>query len=157
MADELADRIAAFLDAHEVMSLATIGAQGPHAANLFYARDAMALVWVSDPASRHSLELAADARAAATIAHDAADVAAIRGVQLSGRAQRVSDPTARAVAQRVLEARFPFLRQTADTALRDNYQRAAIYRLDIERVVLIDNSRGFAHKEVLDLGRSGAG
>jgi uncharacterized protein len=156
VADELADRIAAFLDAHHVMSLATSGAHGPHAANLFYARDGFVLFWVSDPASRHSVEIETDARAAATIAPDFSDYAMIRGLQLAGRARRVSDPAERVRAQRILEARYPFLRQIADAALGEVYRRAEIYRFDVVRIVLIDNSRGFGHKDVLDLaGRTG--
>lgn len=157
MADELVDRIAAFLDAHHVMSLATSGAHGPHAANLFYARDGFVLFWVSDPASRHSVEIETDPRAAATIAPDFSDYAMIRGLQLGGRACRISDPAERVRAQRILEARYPFLRQIADATLSEVYRRAEIYRLDVVRIVLIDNSRGFGHKDVLDLTRSTGG
>ncbi len=149
MADALTQRVAAFLDEHHVMSLATVGAQGPHAANLFYARDGFVLFWVSDPASRHSVELAADGRVAATIARDYADYASIRGLQVAGHAGRVVEYGERARA--VLEARYAFLKQPADGALRENYERAQIFRLDIARCILIDNSRGFGHKEVLDL------
>src|SRR5262245_25687970 len=68
MDDDRAQRFLAFLDAHHVMSLATAGADGPHAANLFYARDGFALIWVSDPTSRHSLHVEGGARVAATVA-----------------------------------------------------------------------------------------
>ncbi len=156
MADELTQRVAAFLDDHHVMSLATVGAQGPHAANLFYARDGFALFWVSDPASRHSVELAADGRVAATIARDYADYASIRGLQVAGRARRVIDDGERARARAILEARYAFLKAATDAGVRGNYERAQIFRLDVARCVLIDNSRGFAHKEVLDL-RGSAG
>lgn len=152
MADEVAERIATFLDEHHVMSLATAGVHGPHAANLFYARDGFALFWVSDPASRHSLELAADGRVAATIARDLSDFAPIRGLQLAGHACRIGDERERAQARAILEARYAFLRQPADAGLRDSYARAEIFRLDITRCVLIDNTRGFGHKEVLELG-----
>ncbi len=151
MADDLAERIAAFLDEHHVMSLATVGAQGPHAANLFYARDGFVLFWVSDPASRHSVELAADGRVAATIARDYADYAPIRGLQVAGRARRVIDDGERARAQSILEARYAFLKAPADAGVRENYERAQIFRLDVARCVLIDNSRGFGHREVLEL------
>jgi uncharacterized protein YhbP (UPF0306 family) len=149
--DELAARIGAFLDAHHVMSLATVGPDGPHAANLFYARDGFALLWVSDRTSRHSDELAADARVAATIASDTSDYAAIAGLQVSGRARRLAGDAERAKARQVIEARFPFLQQPATADVRDSYQRAQIYRLDPDRLVLIDNTRGFGHKDVLDL------
>jgi uncharacterized protein YhbP (UPF0306 family) len=155
VADELRDRIVAFLDAHHVMSLATVGPDGPHAANLFYARDGFTLFWVSDPTSRHSVELEADGTVAATIARDYADYATIQGLQVSGRALRMVDGAERARARRILEARYPFLKQVLDAEVRDRYARAQIYRLDVVRFVLIDNTRGFGHKDVLDLAASG--
>ena len=156
MADELADRIAAFLDAHHVMSLATRGPDGPHAANLFYARDGFALFWVSDPASRHSVELEAEPGVAATIAGDSSDYTTIQGLQISGRVRRLVDDE-RASARNILEARFPFLKKLAEADVRDSYARAQIYRLDVVRFVLIDNARGFGHKDVLELGGGAAG
>ena len=155
MADDLAERIAALLDAHHVMSLATLGRDGPHAANLFYARDGFALFWVSDPASRHSVELEAGGTVAATIARDYADYATIRGLQVTGRAHRLADATERARARQILEARYPFLRQLLDAEVRDSYARAQIYRLDVVRFVLIDNTRGFGHKDVLEVAAAG--
>jgi hypothetical protein len=155
VADDLADRIAALLDAHHVMSLATLGPDGPHAANLFYARDGFTLFWVSDPASRHSVELDADGRVAATIARDHADVSMIRGLQIRGRARRLVDDAGRIRARGVLEARFAFLEMLADDDVRDGYQRADFYRLDVGRFVLIDNTRGFGHKDVLEVAAAG--
>ncbi len=148
MPDDLINRIMAFLDAHHVMSLATVGAQGPHAANVFYARDGLALLWISDVTSRHSVELEQDARVAATIARDYSDFATIRGLQISGRAHRIVAESER--ARRILEARYDFLKQAADGALRDRYDSAQIYRLDVDRLVLIDNNRGFGHKDVFE-------
>jgi hypothetical protein len=155
VADELAERIAALLDTHHVLSLATLGPDGPHAANLFYARDGFALFWVSDPTSRHSVELEAGGAVAATIARDYADYATIRGLQLSGRARRLVDDAERARARQILEARYPFLGQLLDAGVRERYARAQIYRLDVVRFVLIDNSRGFGHKDVLEVAAAG--
>lgn len=151
MADTLAERIAAFLDANHVMSLATIGPQGPHVASLFYARDGFALLWVSDRTSRHSVELGADTRVEATIAPDYSDHSTIRGLQVAGRARSIVDEPEHVRARRILETRYPFLRQPADGNLRESYARAQAYRLDAIRYVLIDNTRGFGHKDVLEI------
>jgi uncharacterized protein YhbP (UPF0306 family) len=142
-----------FLDAHHVMSLATAGADGPHAVNLFYARDGFALVWVSERTSRHSLHLEHDPRVAITIAPDYLDFREARGLQIVGHARRITDPGERAAARRCLEACYPFLKMTTETpqAVRDAYDRAEFYRLDPVRMVMIDNARGFAAKETLDL------
>src|SRR3974390_2576564 len=96
MNEDLSRRIAQFLDLHHVMSLATCGPQGPHAANVFFARDGLALVWVSETTSRHSENIDADCHAAATVAPDYADFVMVRGVQLWGSAPRIADARGRA-------------------------------------------------------------
>jgi uncharacterized protein len=153
MTNDLAARIASFLEAHHVMSLATLGPDGVHAANVFYARDHLALIWVSDPASRHSAHIAAAADVAATIAFDYRDFPEIQGLQIRGRARRINDEAERCHARERLEMRYPFLRgaSTAPRQLQDAYDRAQFYRLEPAQIVLTDNTRGFGSKEVLEL------
>jgi uncharacterized protein len=150
--DERAVRIAAFLDAHRVMSLATSGPRGPHAANVFYARDDFTLLWVSSPDSEHSRHLVARPRVAATIAADCLDYADIKGVQIHGDAWRIDQRAERSRARALLELRFDFLRRIkfGSSALHEAYENAEFYRLEPSRIVLIDNSRGFGFKEALD-------
>jgi uncharacterized protein YhbP (UPF0306 family) len=152
---ETATRIRALMDAHHVMSLATCGHGGPHAAHLFYVRDGFALIWVSDPKSRHSTDIEDDAAVAATIAPDCFDIDEIRGVQISGHAHAIT-AEARADARRLLEARYPRVKPLfgASSAMREVYARMQFYRLEPTRMVLIDNSRGFGHKDILELGTS---
>lgn len=149
----LSQEIQSFLVAHHVMSLATYGAGGAHATNLFYACDGLALIWVSEPDTQHSLEIEVDPRVAATVAPDYSDFAAIRGVQIAGVARRIlaADERMRHLAQ--LEARYPFLRQLASgpLKLREAFARTAVYRLQPARIVLIDNTKGFGHKETLEI------
>jgi len=150
--NELRLRIESFLAEHHVMSLATLGPEGTHAASLFYACDGLALIWISDPRSRHSRELEAQDRVATTIAPDYADLSMIRGVQIWGVAGKVSD-SERARHITILENRYAFLRRTVEgpQKMHDAYKQAAIYRLEPKRIVFIDNTRGFGHKETLDL------
>ncbi len=152
---DLAERIGAFLAAHHVMSLATLGPGGPHAASLFYACDGLALIWVSDPATRHSRDVEADPRVAATVAPDYSSFADIRGLQIAGTARRLADEE-RARHLTLLEARYPFLKalSQAPAKMREAYAQTAVYRLEPARIVLIDNTRGFGHKETLDLSRA---
>ncbi len=153
MTIELGQQIGAFLSAHHVMSLATLGPSGPHATSLFYACDGLALLWVSDPDTQHSREIEADPRVAATVAPDYSDFAVIRGVQIAGSARRIVATVERMRHLAQLEVRYAFLRQlaTAPSKLREAYARTAVYRLQPKRIVLIDNSKGFGHKETLEL------
>jgi hypothetical protein len=113
----------------------------------------LALVWVSEPDTLHSQEIKVDPRVAATVAPDYSDFAVIRGVQITGVARRimVADERTRHVA--LLEARYPFLSllATGPLKLREAFARTAVYRLQPACVVLIDNTKGFGHKETLEM------
>lgn len=150
---ELAERIVQFLDANHVMSLATAGESGPHAASLFYVRDGLGVVWVSDPNSRHSRELEADARVSATVAPETSDYASICGAQIHGAAFRVTDHDERSRLLALLVQRYSFLARPKDAPAKmaAAFDSAAVYRLDPARIVLIDNSLGFGHKDTLDV------
>lgn len=132
------------------MSLATLAGDAPHAANLFYARDGWALIWVSDFTTRHSRHIEDCASVAVTIAPDYSDFPDIQGLQISGHARRIDLEPERARARDRLETRYPFLRRLSQPDLRAAYDRAAFYRLEPRRIVLIDNKRGFGSKEVLE-------
>jgi uncharacterized protein len=153
MSGDTAARIAAFLDAHHVMSLATCGAHGPHAANLLYARDGFVLVWVSAPRTRHSAELEANPHVSATVAPDTCDFDLIRGLQVSGDAHRIVEASERHLARALLEARYPSLQSLFEgSPIRQAYNSAELYRLVPRRMVIIDNKHGFGHKDVLEFG-----
>ena len=153
MITELGQRISDFLAAHHVMSLATLGAGGPHATSLFYACEGLTLIWLSQPDSQHSQDIEACSNVAATVAPDYTDFAEIRGVQMAGAAHRIvaTDERIRCLAQ--LKLRYSFLGQlaTGPSKLQQAYAQADVYRLQPTRIALIDNTRGFGHKEVLDI------
>jgi len=151
-----AARVTAFLDSHRVLSLATVGPDGPHAVNLFYVRDEYALLWVSAPTSRHSIHLECQRRVAATIAGDCPDYSRINGLQVFGEADKIVDAVECEQSRRRLELRFRFMSDLGDAPdrLRDAYRRTAFYRLTPSRFVLIDNSRGFGFKEAVDFRRA---
>jgi uncharacterized protein YhbP (UPF0306 family) len=155
MSKELAERVVSFLDAHHVMSLATLGEDGPHATSVFYVRDGFALIWISDPDSKHSVHIEALSKTAATIAPDYADFPEIQGLQISGHAERITGELERVGAQRLLQSRYLFLQRLAEAPkeLLDAYKRAQFYRLNPDRIVLIDNRRGFGSKETLCFGQ----
>lgn len=149
---DLAARIAIFLDAHHVMSLATCGAQGPHAANLFYARDGLSLLWVSNRQSTHSANIGTNPHVSASIAPDYRDFEEICGLQIFGSAHQLNDGAECYSARAVLAARYPTLQLLSDRPMIERaYASAETYRLVPNRIIMIDNRRGFAHKDTLDL------
>lgn len=146
-------RVAEFLAAHHVVTLATSEGGTVHAASLMYALDGFSLIWMSDPKSRHSQELERNRRVAATIAPDYTDFAAIRGLQIVGTAARLTSAGEILHGTALMLGRYGFLRALASgpEALRKAFNRGGFYRLQPETITLIDNTIGFGHKETLEI------
>jgi uncharacterized protein YhbP (UPF0306 family) len=151
MCGDVAACVATFLDAHHVMSLATGGPDGPRATNVLYVRDGFSLLWLSERDTRHSMAIESQARVSATVAADHSDFDKIRGLQIFGDAHRIVDAAERLRGRGLLEARYPMLQRLSDRpSLKRTYETAALYRLAPHQIVLIDNTRGFGHKDTLD-------
>ena len=146
--------VEAFLAAHHVVSLATTDDDGgPHAACVMYALDGLRLYWMSDPESRHSRYIGARPRVTATVAPDYSDFREIRGLQLFGRARRIAGGAELGQARQRMVERYAFLAELAggQPALRAAFDKAGFYCLEPHRITLIDNTRGFGHKETLEV------
>ena len=151
MCNDVAARVTTFLDAHHVMSLATGGPDGPQATSVFYVRDGFSLLWLSERQTQHSKALETEGRVGATVAADYLDFDDICGLQVFGEAHRIVDAAASLRARALLEARYPMLqRLSGRPVLKRTYETAALYRLAPRKIVLIDNTRGFGHKDTLD-------
>src|SRR5438132_187723 len=122
-------QIAAVLHRHHVMSLATVCPDGPHAANLFYAREGFTLLWVSESSNRHSVAVETDARLPRLLQCDCKS-----RVECS-----VSSINRHGSACGCLEARYSFLHAAtnAPKELKAAYERAQFYRLEPSRIVII--------------------
>lgn len=150
MGAALRRRVLAFLGAHHVVTLSTIGADGPWAAAVFYAHDDLRLYFLSSPTSRHAQNLSNDPRAAATIQRDYDDWPGIRGLQLAGTVREVAradEARVRALYQR----RYPLIGGGAGVPrkLLEALDKIRWYEFVPEDIYLIDNSLGFAHRERL--------
>ena len=145
-------RIEAFLEAHHVMSLATSGPEGPWSAAVFYANDGLTLYFISAPGSRHSRDIEASGRAAATIHRDVGNWREVRGVQLGGEAARIGG-TQRAAALARYARKFPLIADlsSAPREIAAAMGRMEWYRLSPRRVRLVDNTLGFGHREELEI------
>ena len=145
-------RIEAFLEARNVMTLATAGPEGPWAAAVFYASDGLTLYFVSAASSRHCRDLEAGGVVAATIHTDCSDWRDVKGVQLEGTAERLAGQ-GRIRAMRRYGAKFPVVRNlaTAPVKIAMALRKSSWYRIVPRRIRLVDNSLGLGHKDELML------
>jgi uncharacterized protein YhbP (UPF0306 family) len=147
---ELRNRIKQFLAAHTTLTLATIAADGrPQAAPVFFAEmDDLSLIFISEQKSRHSQNIKRDGRVAATIYADGQSWQSIRGMQLEGVCTALKGEAAQA-ARTVYLAKYPFIAENKMLAMMLNL--VTFYQIRPTWLRLIDNSRGFGHKEELTL------
>lgn len=147
---ELRDRARRYLREHHVATLATQGPQGPWAAAVFYAGDESGLYFLSSPRSRHAVNLSQHPRVAVAIQDNCTEWAEIRGVQLEGLCTELEGAD-RERAQRLYAQKFPLVSHPARAplAIAEALARVRWYRAVPDRLYLLDNSRGFGHREEL--------
>ncbi|MDP6391089.1 MAG: pyridoxamine 5'-phosphate oxidase family protein [Alphaproteobacteria bacterium] len=155
--DELREAILDQLAGHTVCALATQGEDGAHAASLMYAGDGFEVYWLSDPKARHSRDLEADDRCTITVARQYEDFAAIQGLQMVGRAARITDGAAEKRAMALMAGRYPFLAKFGAGKLAQALAVAALYRFAPRRITLIDNTRSFGFKQDLEFSEGSGG
>ena len=145
MAEPGLEEMRAFLDAHHMLTLATVGAQGePQAADLYYAMaEGMQMCFISASSSRHSANIGRDGRVACTIHAVSTRWRDIRGIQLEGTCARMT-ALEEACAWSHYIARFPFV--ISDSLLRAALDGVTIYRITPCWLRWIDNSIGLGHK-----------
>ena len=163
--EPLRQHILDYLAAHNVMTIASCDRNIPWAAAVFYASDEFDLYFFSNPKSRHGGNMAANSIVSAAIHEDYRDWRAIRGIQLEGRAERLRSLQLQARFWEVYLGKFPFVKQffsgagqtgakqtdTIRDLLTAKLAGVRLYRIVPHAVYFIDNSKGFGHREKLDL------
>ena len=155
--ESLHARIAAFLEIHTTLTLATVGDDClPAAAAVFYAHDdRLNLYFLSEERTRHGRNLVTTPQVAGTIQADGQDWRSIRGLQLLGVASRVPAPEI-VHAAAVYERKFAFVGALLTTGehlgiLAGPLARARFWVLRPAWFRLVDNTVSFGFKEELNL------
>jgi len=143
-------RIKQFLADHTTLTLATVSADGhPQAAPLFFAEtDDLSLIFISESKARHSKNIARNSNVAATIYADGQHWQSIQGLQIEGICSLLSGQATK-TAKDIYLQKFPFIQQ--NRVLRVMLNTVTFYQITPTWIRLIDNSRGFGHKEEIKL------
>jgi uncharacterized protein YhbP (UPF0306 family) len=156
---QLRKEILAYLAAHNVMTIASCQKNVPWAAAVFYASDELDLYFFSNPKSRHGMNIGANAAVGVAIHEDYHDWRAIRGIQIEGRAERLRSLRLQSRFWEIYLQKYPFVKQFfGDEApkrfsgtLKGKLASVRPYRVVPQAVYYIDNSKGFGHRERLEL------
>lgn len=152
MSNSARARALAYLQNHNVMTLATTGPEGLWAAAVFYVNNDFTLYFLSAPTTRHSQNIAAQPGVAATIQEDYKDWPEIKGIQLEGQAQRL-EGVERAAAITRYGLKFPIVGNLAQAPAQivKAMSKIAWYKVTPERLYFIDNSLGLGHRDEVPL------
>lgn len=148
MSDLLREKTLAYLQNHNVMTLATTGPEGLWAAAVFYVNDGFTLYFLSAPTTRHSRNIAAQPAVAVTIQEDYEDWPEIKGIQLEGQVYPLEAPERATVIARY-GAKFPVVGNLAKAPpeITRAMSKIAWYKVVPERLYFIDNSLGLGHRD----------
>jgi uncharacterized protein YhbP (UPF0306 family) len=150
VSDTLRARLHTFLREHNVLTLAYADADGPAACALWFAiDDALACYFLSAATTRHGAALAEGGPVAFTIQRDRQSWQGIQGVQGRGHCAPLP-PDQQAAAWALYTTRFPLVTQQFPD-IQAALARATLWRILPSWLRLIDNTRGFGHKEELHL------
>lgn len=139
----------AYLEGHQVMTLATRGEDDVWAAAVFYVNQGFLLYFLSAGHTRHAQNMAHQPRVAAAIHEDYSDWQAIKGIQLEGDVGLLRGAE-KDTAVSLYQHKYPFLSQ-AVPEVHAALARVNWYCLRPTRLYFIDNSQGLGHREEVTL------
>ena len=137
-----------YLVRHTTLSLATCHDSQPWSTDLFYANDEdCRLFFVSSVTTRHCQHIAANPQVSVSISGEVADWVEIKGLQLDGLAEVVPEPDRDWVIEMYL-TKFPALKKLHKASeILSSFWESSFYQITPKWIRLIDNSKGFGHKD----------
>jgi nitroimidazol reductase NimA-like FMN-containing flavoprotein (pyridoxamine 5'-phosphate oxidase superfamily) len=108
MDDAMKRKILALLDAHRIMTIATLRPDGwPQATTVGYVNEGLKLWFLCGLQSQKAHNLARDNRVSITVDHDTPDLLSITGLSMAARAHRVTDRAEAEKVIRMLPLKYP--------------------------------------------------
>lgn len=149
MDDTMRRKIQALLDAHRIMTVATLRPDGwPQATTVGYANEGLGLYFLCGLESQKAANIAHDDRVSLTIDHDTPDIMRIAGLSMAARARPVLDLAEGARILQLLAGKYaeqatpmPMPMPTAD--------QVRIFRVEPQVISVLDYSLGFGHTDLV--------
>ena len=148
MEPRIRQKILALLDAHRIMTVATIRPDGwPQATTVGYANDGLALYFLCGLDSQKAANIARDNRVSLTIDHDTDQVMEIAGLSMAARAEPVLD---RAEGEKVLQLLMAkYSPQKSLPLPMPKPEEVRIFRLEPKVISVLDYAKGFGHTDLV--------
>lgn len=139
-----------YLQAHNVLCLATTRDNQSWVAPVFYALWRDSFVFLSAPHTRHSRNIQVNPLVSASIQEDYKNWQDIKGIQLEGKVSQVDTQYRQAVID-CYSQKFPVTGADAPAQIAAAIDKIDWYQLLPETMYFIDNARGLGHRDEVDL------
>lgn len=150
MDDSMKRKILALLDAHRIMTIATLRPDGwPQATTVGYVSEGLTLWFLCGRLSQKARNLALDNRVSITIDHDTPDILAITGLSMAARAHRVTDPAEAEMVIGLLPLKYRDAPASTARLQMPAPEEVALFRVVPEVISVLDYTRGFAHSDLV--------
>lgn len=142
-------QIVQILDAADDLTLATLQDDGaPHATTVSFVNDGLAIYFGCSSTSQKARNLARDPRVAVTVDLPYDDWSQIRGLSISGRADRITAPHEVLEIGRLFLDKFP----QVGGQLEASEGEMALFCITPQRVSILDYREGFGHTTYAQAG-----
>lgn len=143
-------QIVELLDAHRVMTVATLRPDGwPQATTVGYVNEGTTLWFLCGLDSQKAGNLARDDRVSITVDHDTPDIMSITGLSMAARARRVTDPAEAEKVIRMLPQKYSDAPPATAQMRMPAPQEVALFRVEPSVISILDYTKGFGHTELV--------
>lgn len=150
MEESMKKQILALLDAHRIMTIATLRPDGwPQATTVGYVNEGLTLWFLCGLDSQKAKNLARDDRVSITIDHDSADILSITGLSMAARAHRVVDRAEAGKVIAMLPLKYPDAPPPTAQMKMPTPDEVALFRVVPEVISVLDYTKGFAHTDLV--------
>jgi uncharacterized protein YhbP (UPF0306 family) len=160
--DELEQIVSRYMDSVTTMTIACSGEDRPWAADVFYARQGLDLIFFSSPTSRHCTAFSGNPAAAATIHGDYRGWKEIKGLQMEGQVERIAGATAKARGLAIYLKRYPFVKEffsehgAISSQVAKKVAGVSLYSFRPFYILYTDNETGFGTRWKLQVHKGRA-
>jgi general stress protein 26 len=145
MEKDAKQKVIDYLGGHLYLNLATVSQDGsPLSHTVGYVSDGAQVYFVTDKKSRKAKNIMGNPSVAYTVDEDYTDLTRIKGVQMKGKANLVTDSSVIAKILDGMGKKFP---QMKEMPANPDY---VFFRIVPEEAYFIDNSVGFGHRDHVD-------
>ena len=149
MDETIRQKIEALLDAHRIMTIATLRPDGwPQATTVGYVNEGLVLYFLCGLDSQKAANLAHDDRVSLTIDHDTPDIMRITGLSMAARATPVLDRTEATRILGLLPGKYPE-QATPLPMPMPTADQVRIFRVEPVVISVLDYSKGFGHTDLV--------